>query len=218
MGGAIFSPVFGRGVVGAHGVNFINAGDRHLALLPASLGLGIGMHLFVARADFTECEYLGKMTGVADPFISFEFAARTTRNNSVRPYIVFAPEAVWQATSVPGSGGLETSVESGIETMDTTGKELLHTRTRESREFAELTFRDVRALDWESYKAWVSVRLSGGLYRFHAAYMDHDAGRTRCDLVKLREPGAALTAVSKALVLRNWSVGLAVVQRDYWLA
>lgn len=185
--------------------------SQHRAMPVTTSGLAAGMHLFVAADNGSAAAYLGKVTSEDGLYAYFERPAPFSVSSGYR---LLAAVSAWQAVSVPGTGGMETSYESGLETLDTTGGELLHTRVRDEREFVELTLRHVNWTDYQAYKAFLVEELAGGLKRFVAVYRDEDAGVERCDVVKLRNPGAALQARYDARVLRTWVLELQVVQRN----
>lgn len=219
--GAIFPPLMWRGVSLSVGLSTLTSGARQATASATPTGFAAGQHLFVRRTSVgqtAQCEYLGKITGIVGNVISFQFAAQSTRATGSYTFSLFTPLDYWQALTVPGTGGITVSQEEGIETLDTAGKQLLHTRIREPRDYVEILMKDAKASDWQAWRDWVRNEINGGLYQFCAAYMDHDAGRVRCDLVKMRNPGAALRAESQARVLRSWAIEVQVIERDSWLA
>ena len=215
---SIFCPVFCRERQNRAQAATLAVGATTGTASESLAGFTPGQHLFVAvRNTYGNAEYLGKIKSVAGSTITFEFPVQVARNLLATAHDFFTPGVVWQASDVRGTGATVTSYESGIETLDTTGKELLHTRIREAREYVEFALRDIKAADWQAYRQWVIMETLGGLYNFMVAYMDHDVGKRRCDVVKFRSPGQALRAAERAKVLRSWVTELQIVQRDLYV-
>lgn len=212
----IFSPVLCRDQAVIYGLSSLTQGSKSLVAGATPTSIAVGNHLFVSRNTGEGAEYLGKVTGKSGTTVSFQFPAQSTKNTGAETWWVFTPSVPFQASSTVGTGGTTTSEENGIETLETAGKELLHTRIREPRDYVEILIRDAIASDWAAYRNWMRSEINGGLYQFVCAYRDHDAGRIRCDTVKMRSPGAALQAQSKAFALRSWPIDLQVIQRDYF--
>lgn len=207
----IFAPVFCRGRAVERSIDGIALGARS-GVFAGVAGLAAGQHLFASNSAYGQATYLGRILIVSGSTVHFQYPSPM----SYGPGVAIVPEFVWQAGSVSASGGVDNVRLSGVETLETAGKELIHTRVREPQDYAELTIRDVMAADWAAYKTWLRDVAGDGLRKFVAAYNDGDAGRV-CNVVKLRAPGEELTARSAARVLRSWSVELQIVQRGAYL-
>lgn len=207
----IFAPVFCRGKAVERSIDAIALGARS-GVFASVVGLAIGQHLFASNSSYGLATYLGRIRLITGSTVHFQFPSP----RAYSPGVAIVPEFVWQAGRASASGGVVSHRASGIETLDTSGKELIHTRIREPRDYAELTIRDVDVADWVAYKAWLREVAGDGLRKFVAAYNDGDTGRV-CNVVKLRSPGDELTARTDARVLRSWSVELQIIQSGFYL-
>ena len=208
----IMAPVFCKGVSVTSNITSLTAAERRVKPV-STASFAPGQHLFSSKADFTQCQYLGKVTSVAAGYVYFQVPAPQAYPGGGK---VFVPAEKWQAASVAGTGGMATDRDSGIETLKTTGSELLHSRTSDARDFVDIIIRDVDWTDFRDYKAFVKDKIADGLGRFVAAYRDEDLGGIRVDLVKMRNPGEALRAKSNVRVLRSWGLGIQILSRNYY--
>jgi len=157
---------------------------------------------------------LGKVVSSVSNVVKTQIAGRQTHTG----HFLWMAFATWQAEGMPGLSAFGTSSTSGIETLETTGSELIHTRTSDPRSFLDLTFGDCLASDWQGYLDWIRANAGDGLQRFQVSYFNTDVQLVRCDQVKMREPGAERKAVQSVYGRRTWACGLQVVQSDFYVA
>jgi hypothetical protein len=137
---AMFAPVFARGKGTQRTVSSyaIGTSSTVVTLSAAASPMAVGQHLFVSNADGTAVEYLGKIRAVSGSQVTASLVAQGARAAGA---LAWTPAAVWQAATVP-SAVYEPSYVSGVETLETAGPALLHTRAAEAKAYLGIAWRN----------------------------------------------------------------------------
>lgn len=212
----MFAPVFVKGKSNIRTVSSftLNASSTTIVLTAAASPIAVGNFVFVSQADGTLCEYLGKATAVASATVTTMYRGRIARSAGA---LVWTPTASWQAASVISLGACSQDWSTGIETLETTGAQPLHTKVAEHRDLVEMTWSMADRADRVALKAWLLANAGDGLGSFTAAWNDVELGAVATAKVKLSEPGRVFSAQSTAYRLRSWVLGLCVVAADSYL-
>lgn len=211
-----FPPLYAKGKALTKTITaqVINSGDTSVTVNNVS-SLVPGQHVFTSDAGGTaNVEYLGKIKSINTLTIVTQFRARFARVNGASLWI---PAASWQATTVLSLGAQNRSLDPGIEMLKTTGSQDLRTRTRDAREYKEMTWSNARRSDLVAYQAWMVANTGNCLGTWTVAWFDSELAYVRSCKVQLMDADREQTSKDENYALRSWARRMQVIAVDAYL-